>query len=86
MWYDCDDDLSKYGGLHSNHKYSDFVCYSIKETLVGTKNGYDVYMVDHSRIQSLYGELHEDNEANDVSDAIKRKCKSAYFTQNSHVF
>lgn len=50
------------------------VCSSIKETLVGAKNGYDVYMVDHSRIQSLYGELHEDNEANDGNDAIKRKC------------
>lgn len=32
-------------------------------------------MVDHSRIQSLYGELHEDSEACESSDAIKRKCR-----------
>lgn len=48
-----------------------------------------MYMVDHSRIQSLYGELHEDNETNDGADSgVKRKCKYyfiRYSTFNSDI-
>lgn len=39
--------------------------------------GYEVYLVDHSRIQSLYGELHDDSDANElIEGCLKRKCKS----------
>lgn len=49
---------------------------SLKEISIHNKNGYEVYMVDHSRIQSLYGELHEDVDANDSAEnSLKRKCK-----------
>lgn len=37
-------------------------------------SGYEVYLVDHSRIQSLYGELHEDVELTDSNEnSFKRK-------------
>lgn len=49
---------------------------SIKEIAIHNKNGYEVYLVDHSRIQSLYGELHEDVDATETSEnSLKRKCK-----------
>lgn len=52
-----------------------FRYFSIKEPVVGNKNGFDVYLVDHSRIQSLYDEIHDDPEAADATDAgLKRKC------------
>lgn len=52
-----------------------FFILSIKDTLVANKNGCEVYMVDHSRIQSLYGELHEDNDTNEANESgVKRKC------------
>lgn len=32
--------------------------------------------MDHSRIQSLYGELHDDNDTNEISEiSVKRKCE-----------
>lgn len=41
------------------------------------KFGYEVYLVDHSRIQSLYGELHDESDANElIEGCLKRKCKS----------
>lgn len=58
--------------LHVLFAHCCILFFSIKE--IGSKNGYEVYMVDHSRIQSLYGELHEDNETNDANETIKRKC------------
>lgn len=49
-------------------------CYSIREALLGNKNGHEVYLVDHSRIQSLYNEIHEDADLADGNDAgLKRK-------------
>lgn len=44
-------------------------------------------MVDHSRIQSLYGELHEENETNDTNEIVKRKCEfDADDSSNSKTF
>lgn len=56
-----------------------FDLFSIKEIAIQNKNGYEVYLVDHSRIQSLYGELHEDVDATETSElSLKRKCKLAF--------
>ncbi|XP_031620868.1 N6-adenosine-methyltransferase MT-A70-like protein isoform X2 [Contarinia nasturtii] len=47
---------------------------SIKKNSHSNKNGFEVYLVDHSRIQSLYGELHDDNDTNEVIEGfLKRK-------------
>lgn len=44
-------------------------------------------MVDHSRIQSLYGEMHEENDTNEANDTIKRKCEfDADDSSNSKTF
>lgn len=57
--------------------------FSIKEIAIQNKNGYEVYLVDHSRIQSLYGELHEDVDATETSEnSLKRKCKWFYRTRD----
>lgn len=56
-------------------KYILFNTYSIKKS-TANKSGYDVYLVDHSRIQSLYGELHDDIDANEIIEGcLKRKCE-----------
>lgn len=49
--------------------------FSIKETWNKNMNAYEVFLVDHSRIQSLYGELHDDTELAECAEtSIKRKC------------
>lgn len=42
--------------------------------MILNKNEYEVNMVDHSRIQSLYGELHEDTDETNNDGYLKRKC------------
>lgn len=49
--------------------------HSIKDTVIGNKAGHEVVLVDHSRIQSLCVEIHDDPDANDNNEASKRKCK-----------
>ncbi|XP_055307668.1 N6-adenosine-methyltransferase MT-A70-like protein isoform X2 [Sitodiplosis mosellana] len=46
---------------------------SIKKTFILNKCGYEVYLVDHSRIQSLYGELHEDADANELMEGCLKR-------------
>lgn len=46
---------------------------SLKEAWIGNKKGYEVYLVDHTRIQSLYGELHEDLGINETNIGIKNE-------------
>lgn len=56
-------------------EYILFNIYSIKKP-IANKHGYEVYLVDHSRIQSLYGELHDDIDANEIIEGcLKRKCE-----------
>lgn len=50
---------------------------SLREIWLGNRNGFEVYLVDHSRIQSLYGELLEASEIS--NDGCKRKCKTILF-------
>lgn len=52
----------------------EFEFFSIKDALVGNKNGYEVYLVDHSRIQSLYDEIHDPDSNDGNESASKRKC------------
>lgn len=51
------------------------IIYSIKDPSIGFDFSFEVNLVDHSKVQSLYDELIEDEDVSSkLDDGQKRKC------------